>query len=248
MSGYQFAVRWTRVDDDAPSWKSKYQDALHHSATFYILRQLFVLTVTTNLVVFFVYWAALAPHMNPSKRRPDDLALSIIEHLLNLAFILVDLFLTSTQPRFFWDSVTPVFFAFLYTLYAWMGRYALDWPWPYPFFDWFLDPCKPFWVTTLGLIGGSLLIVACFVLMMGCVSLRNKWARRARRRKQASQVSIGPQDKPSSSTDKKQWTSSQTLYFSHQSSSASSQEELLHNGMTSTNQDSSLESVRVQNP
>jgi hypothetical protein len=245
MSGYQIANQVSRVEGDAPCWKSKCQKVLEHSMTFYILRQLFVLTVTTNFVVFFVYWAALAPHMNPSRRRPDDLALSVLEHLLNLAFILVDLFLNSVQPKVLWDCMTPVFFAFLYTLYAWMGYYGLDWPWPYPFFDWFLDPCKPFWITSLGLIGGTLLITLCFGIVMGCVWLRNNWARRARRKKQASQVSdsaLIPQDKPSE-TEKRQWTSSQTLYFSHGTSS-SLQEELLHNAGSTT----PLTGVQIQHP
>ena len=107
-----------------------------------------------------------------AKTDNNQKSIVILEHSTDLILVIMEMFLCRT-PLLWLDFGYPIVIALLYTFWTWIFVYANIWSWPYNFFKDVLNPLyKPWWVTILALIAGSLAVAFIFFIVFGTYKLR----------------------------------------------------------------------------
>lgn len=143
-------------------------------------RGFFAITQTCTWLVVIIYWGLLSGNIG-SKTDNNQKSIVILEHSTDLILVLMEMFLCRT-PLYWLDFVYPIVIALLYTLWTWIFVYANVWSWPYNFFKDVLNPLyKPWWVTVLALVAGSLAVAIIFSIVFGTYKLREAMGIRSRK-------------------------------------------------------------------
>ena len=111
-----------------------------------------------------MYWILLSGGISTQSSN-EMKAMLVIEHSIDLIIVLIEMFLCKTQVKWI-HSLYPIGIAYIYVFYTWIMVYSGVWDWPYNFFETLLNPVeKAWWLTVLGILGGTLAILLIFSIV-----------------------------------------------------------------------------------